>query len=671
MSDLRALYSFDIQIDQVESTLDNLLCRYKTTVNQLLQQNEFNWETLVTPLAELDREFNRFWMPVSHLNSVTNTDEIRDTYNRCIPKISAFFTEMGQNKPLLEAIQRTRENHHDLDSAQTVVLDNDIRDFILSGVNLEEAEQQIFQSLSTQLSSLTTKFEENVLDATEAWQKQVIDLSDLDGLPDYAIQLAKQQADAHNLEGYLLTLQIPCYIAVMTYANNRDLREVMYKAYCTRASDQGPNAKSFDNTQVMIDILSARKKLAQLLKFNSYAEYSLATKMIKEPEKVLDFLWELVEKSTEKAHIDKQELLTFAKEELQLDKLNPWDISYCSEKLKQARYQISDQELRPYFPAPKVVAGLFSIVERLFSVTIQPIETFSRWHDDVDCYAVHDSTGEIVSFFYLDLYARSKKRSGAWMNDAQTRQIDSSGACHLPVAFIVCNFNPPLKGKPAQLSHDDVVTLFHEFGHALQLMLTRIDYSGVSGLNGVPWDAVEVCSQFLENWAWQKECMPLISSHVDTNETLPDALFEKMTRARQFQAGIQMIRQLEFALFDFILHMDFDEAKADIIPKTLAAVREKTAVFDTPSYNRFAHSFSHIFAGGYAAGYYSYKWAEVMAADAFSLFLAKGIFDSETSQKFRDTFLAQGGAVPPLQLFIQFSNREPSVNALLKQYGIL
>ena len=656
-------------LSNYSTQLTDLLNEQRQKIDVISQATDNNWATFIHPLEELDNELERFFTPLSHLNSVCNSEQTRSAYNDCIPLITEFSTECGQNQALFKITQQLDQTLETKDQAQTKILERSLRGFKLSGVDLTEEKKKTFQTLSAKLSQLTTKFEENVLDATESWTKNIDSNDELIGLPDYAISAAKEAAKQKDLPGYLLTLHAPCYIAVMQYADNRELRQQMHRAYCTRASEQAQHSQELDNKPVIEEILNTRLALATLLGFKDYAEKSLATKMVDTPEEVLTFLWELVEKSRPQAQQEYQDLTQFAKDELGLDTLEAWDVGYAAEKLKQKYYAISDQELRPYFPAPKVIDGLFTIVAKLFSVEITEVSLQHAWHPDVTCYQI-SYQGEVISHFYFDLYARSGKRGGAWMTDAQNRYRHTNSVLQKPIAFVTCNFPAPIGDQPALLSHDDVICLFHEFGHSLQHMLTEIDHLGASGITGVPWDAVEVCSQFLENWAWQKECMPLISSHFETNEPLPDHLLERMQEARHFQSAMQMIRQLEFSLFDFILHQVFDPTKSNQAQEVLDHIRSKVSVTPTPEYNRFQNSFSHIFAGGYAAGYYSYKWAEVMAADAFSLFLEKGLFDQHTSGSFKRTFLASGGAVEPLDLFIEFRGRKPEIDALLQDCGI-
>ena len=669
MAEHNQLLTFDsINPATINQQLSDMLAFHRKEIDALCESDDPCWDTLMSPLAELDIHLNRLWSPFSHLNNVTNTDSVRQAYNDCLPLLTQYSTDISQHEALHQAIQKL-SSQPNLDTAQKKIIEHLLRDFHLSGVDLSDDKKARYKEICERLAKLTTQFEENIIDTTSAWHHLVTDETQLSGLPDYAIAAAKHAAEEKSQDGYIFTLQIPSYLAVMQFADHRPLRQTLYQAFCTRASDQGPNAHTYDNSEIMQEIMTQRHALAQLLGFKHYAERSLATKMVDQPQQVLDFLWQLVRQAKPQAEHEFSTLIEFAKETLDLDTIEPWDLTYAAEKLKQRDYAISETELRPYFPSDKVIEGLFTIVSRLFNVTIQPVDDIERWHDDVQCYALYQED-TLISYCYFDLFARDKKRGGAWMDDAQNRHRQADGNQLIPIAFVTCNFLPPIKDTPSLLSHDDVVTLFHEFGHALQHMLTRINYLDAAGINGVPWDAVEICSQFLENWAWQRECMPLISAHFETGEPLPTELFDRLERARHFQSAMQMLRQLEFSLFDFILHMEFDPTQENQIQQILNDVRRQVAVVPVPEYNRFQHAFSHVFAGGYAAGYYSYKWAEVMAADAFSLFLDNGLFDPETSQRFQDTFLASGGAVEPMELFIAFRGREPQIDALLTQYGI-
>jgi len=675
--------------EHVEPAIDQLLADARAVINTQLQSRfPYSWENLIEPIEEAEDRINKAWSPVSHMNSVVNSDAMRDAYNTCLGKLSEYSTEKGQNRALYEAYRELRNStrFEKLDRAQQKIISNALRDFHLSGVDLPEDNQARFKEINRQLSKLSSEFEENLLDAANAWHKHIIHLDDLDGLPESALAQAKQAAAVEGKEGWLINLQFPSYLAIMTYADNRELRREHYEAYSTRASDQGPHAGRWDNTQIMEQLLALRHEKAQLLGFNNYAEYSLATKMAESTDDVIKFLEDLADKSWHQARQDLVELQEFAAKEYGQHDIQAWDIGYYSEKMRQHFYQLSQEDVKAYFPATRVIPGLFAIVERLYGLQISEITDFDSWHPDVRFYQITDKNGQLRGCFYLDLYARAKKRGGAWMDDCvcrkKTTAIDGGSAAtgaesvppnaglQTPVAYLTCNFTPPTGNDPALLTHDEVQTLFHEFGHGLHHMLTQIDYLGVSGINGVEWDAVELPSQFMENWCWEKEALSLISGHYQTGEPLPDALFEKMLAAKNFQAGMLMVRQLEFSLFDFKIHQNYDTDHGGRIYPTLQQVREQVSVIKVPEFNRFAHSFSHIFAGGYAAGYYSYKWAEVLSADAFSLFEENGIFDRNTGESFLHNVLEQGGSADAMTLFKNFRGREPKIDALLRHNGI-
>jgi len=662
----------NINPENIADDLSQLLDDNRTAIDALLKLPHYTWQNFMAPLEDLNDKLNQFWAPVGHLNSVINSPELRKAYNACLPKLSDYATALSHNEQYYNAVKSIAESEtfSSLSVAEQKAVENELRDFKLAGVALPADKKKQFAALTKKLSQLTTKFEENVLDATQAWTKLVEDKKTLAGLPAHAIQAASNTAKKQNKKGWLFTLEIPSYLAVMTYADMQSLREEMYNAFVTRASDQGPNANQWDNTKTINEILTARFDIAGLLDFQNYAQRSLATKMVKEVSDVLDFIQKLVDASLEKAKTEFEELKAFAKKHLNLDTLNAWDIAYASEKLRQDRYAISQEDLRPFFPEYKVVAGLFSTAHKLFDITIKPVNNADTWHPDAKCYAVYDASNTLLSYFYTDLYARENKRGGAWMDECRVRRRTDNGSTQIPIAFITCNFNAPIGDDPALFTHDEVITLFHEFGHSLQHMLTKIDCADVSGINGVPWDAVEIASQFLEHWAWEKASLQNIAEHYKTKAPIPDALFEKMLKAKNFQSALQMLRQLEFALFDFRLHIEFDQKTKAQVQKILNEVRQQVTIIPAPEFNRFQHSFSHIFAGGYAAGYYSYKWAEVMASDAFSLFKEKGIFNKEVSQKFLQTFLESGGAKEPMDLFIEFRGRKPDINALLNETGI-
>lgn len=663
----------EIKPEYVEPALNLVLEQAKQTVEALLtNQQQPTWQSLVLPMEALDASIDKVWSPVSHLNSVMNSDALRVAYNACLPKLSQFGTELGQNEKLYKAYNALANSpeYERLDVAQKKVIDNGLRDFRLSGVELSQAERDKFKQISQKLTELTAKFEENLMDATHAWKKHITDEALLSGLPNSTKAMAAQFAQRDELDGWLFTLDFPSYMPVMSYADDRDFREEMYTAFATKASDQGPHAGQWDNTQIMADILKLRHELAQLIGFENHAERSLATKMAQSPQQVLDFLSDLATRSKSIAEQEFAELKAYAHQQNpDINELEAWDVTYFAEKLRQQRYSISQEELKPYFPENKVVSGLFAVVNRLYGLDIKERKDIDVWHNDVRFFDIFDGNGELRGQFYLDLYARNHKRGGAWMDECHVRRQTEEGI-QTPVAFLTCNFSEPVGDKPALFSHDEVTTLFHEFGHGLHHMLTKIHHAGVSGINGVAWDAVELPSQFMENWAWEREALDLISGHFETGEVLPQDLFDKMIAARNFQSAMVMLRQLEFSLFDFRLHLEFNPEQENQVDMILAEVREQVAVVKPPKFNRFAHSFSHIFAGGYAAGYYSYKWAEVLSADAFSKFEENGIFDRATGLEFLESILEQGGSREPMELFIQFRGREPEIDALLRHSGI-
>ncbi len=663
----------NINPEKIPQELTQLLDSNRKKIAELLAQKEaYSWENLLQPLEEIEDQIHQFWSPVAHLNSVMNSPAIREAYNSGLPMLTDYNTKLGHNRALYEAIIQISESEEftHFNPAQKMVIKHLLRDFKLAGVSLPSQEKQQFSELSKALSQLSTRFEENVLDATEGWSRHITDAYELKGLPEIAIQAAKEAAEKKQLPGWLFTLEAPSYLAIMMYADSAELRQDMYTAFVTRASDQGPNAGRWNNKPVMDEILTKKIERARLLGFNHYAEQSLATKMVSSPQQVLDFLNHLLTATQDKAHQELKELREFAAKNTGQALLQPWDIGYYSEKMRQQQYAISQEELRAYFPVEKVLSGLFTIVNRLFGLNFKLIDNADVWHPDVHCYAMFDHKDQLRSYFYIDLFARSNKRGGAWMDEYRGRR-KLNNHTQIPIAYLNCNFQAPIGKTPSLLTHDEVQTLFHEFGHCLQHMLTTVDYAAVAGINGVPWDAVELPSQILENWAWEKECMDYISKHYLTGMPLPDDLFQKMWKAKNFQQGMQMLRQLEFALFDFKLHMEFNPHQHNQIQQILDKVREQSALLPIPVFNRFQNSFTHIFSGGYAAGYYSYKWAEVMASDAFDLFLEKGIFDPVTSEKFLTTFLESGGSVEPLDLFIQFRGRPPKIEPLLRQSGII
>ncbi|WP_017219076.1 oligopeptidase A [Pseudoalteromonas sp. NJ631] len=661
-----------IKPEHIVEALKSAIAHCRETIDTVLAQSNYTWDNFVLPLEEADDKLSRMWSPVSHMHSVVNSDALRKAYDECLPLISEYSTYSGQHQGLYEAYKAVKESAEfgNLTIAQQTSVDNALRDFQLSGIALEAAKQKRYGEIVARLSELESKFGNNVMDATQTWQKHITDESDLTGLPESALALAAHTAESKGLEGWVFTLDIPSYLPVMTYADSQTLREEAYRAFVTRASDQGPNAGEFDNSAIMHEALTLRHELAQLLGFSSFAEKSLATKMAETPEQVFKFLNDLAAKSKPQAEQEVAELRDFANKEHGVSELKPWDYAYYGEKLKQAKYAISDEALRPYFPEHKVLAGLFETVNRLFGIRVSEVKDVDTYHPDVRFFAIHDDKGELRGHFYLDLYAREHKRGGAWMDDCMGRKVRANGALQTPVAYLVCNFNKAVGNKPALFTHNEVTTLFHEFGHGIHHMLTQVDAAPVAGINGVAWDAVELPSQFLENWCYEEEALNFISGHYETGEPLPKEMLDKLLAAKNFQSAMQMLRQLEFSLFDFHIHADFEPNTDCQIQATLNAVRERTAVVKAPEFNRFQHSFSHIFAGGYSAGYYSYKWAEVLSADAFSKFEEEGIFNPQTGREFMHHILEKGGSEAPMVLFTRFRGREPKVDALLRHSGI-
>ncbi|KRW57078.1 oligopeptidase A [Aeromonas allosaccharophila] len=662
-----------IKPEQVQPAVIQAIADCKQKIGDVLAQREpHTWDSLIAPLEEVNDRLSRIWSPVSHLNSVLNSEALREAHDACLPLLSEFQTYVGQHEGLYQAYLALSQSDDFplLSGAQRKEIQNTLRDFRLSGIGLPAEAQQRYGEIQARLSELASRFSNNVLDATQGWHKLVADDAELAGLPDSVRAAARQMAELKGKEGWLFTLDIPSYLPVMMYSDNRELRAEMYEAFTTRASDQGPNAGKWDNSAIMSELLTLRRELAQLLGFANYAELSLATKMADKTEQVVSFLTDLAAKSLPQGKAELEEIRAFAAEQHGQGELAAWDLAYYAEKLKQHKFSISDEQLRPYFPASKVVKGLFEVVKRVFGMKVRERLGIDTWHPDVRFYDIFDADDELRGSFYLDLYAREHKQGGAWMDVCLGRRYRQDGSLQKPVAYLTCNFNGPVDGKPALFTHNEVVTLFHEFGHGIHHMLTRIDVAGVAGINGVAWDAVELPSQFLENWCWESEALAFISGHFETGEPLPADLLEKMLTARNFQAAMQMLRQLEFALFDFRLHQEFDPANPAQLPALLDEVRSQVAVMTPPAFNRFQHSFSHIFAGGYAAGYYSYKWAEVLSADAFSRFEEEGIFNPATGQSFLKNILEKGGSKEPMELFRAFRGREPKVDALLRHSGI-
>jgi oligopeptidase A len=663
-------------VEHVTPAISELISQGRAQLEQLLTNlPNPGWSNLIAPLEAQGDKLDQAWSPVSHLNSVANSDELRKAYTESVALLTDYSTEFSQNEALYKAYQQLADSEEfaHLTQAQQQTINNALRDFRLGGVALNEADKKRFGEIQKRLSELSTQFSNNVLDATQAWFKHFDNAEALAGLPESALAQAAQAAAQKELQGYVITLDFPSYYAVMMYADNRALREEIYTAYVTRASAQGKktdgsSSAEFDNTGIIAETLALRHELSQLLGFSNYAERSLASKMAESPAQVLQFLNELAQKSKPYAERDYAELREFASRHGCTD-LQAWDTTYFSEKLRVEKYSVSQEELRPYFPAEKVIAGMFEVVQRLFGIQVKQVAEFDTYHPDVRFYQIFKNDQQVASF-YLDLFARDKKRGGAWMADCRVRRKTETGV-QLPVAFLTCNFTPPVGETPSLLTHDEVTTLFHEFGHGLHHMLTQIDVAAVSGINGVAWDAVELPSQFLENWCWEPEAIPLISGHYQTGEPLPQHLLNKMLAAKNFQSGLQMIRQVEFSLFDFRLHAQYNPQAPQSAQEVLNEVRAQVAVIKPPAFNRFENSFSHIFAGGYAAGYYSYKWAEVLSADAYSRFEEEGIFNQHTGESFLNEILQQGGSQAPMDLFKKFRGREPSIDALLRHSGIV
>lgn len=654
-------------------------------IRQVIEQNQieldtllsetpvYTWENLMAPLEEMGDRLSKTWSPVSHMHSVVESETLRTAYNSCLALLTEYNTKLMQNDELYRAIQSLKDspNFAKLNSSQQKVIENNLRDFKLAGVSLAPAAKERFAEIQRVLSKLTTQFAENLLDATQGWTLHITDKADLAGLSEASVIMAAETAQEKGKTGWLFTLEFPSYSAVMKYLENRNLRRSMYEAFTTRASDQGPNANRWDNTTVMDNILRFRHELAQLLGFANYAEDSLAIKMAHTPKRVLDFLHDLVVKSKPAAQKEMQELTAFAKERDGITELQAWDMSFYSEKLREQKYSISQEELKPYFPAHKVLGGMFSVVNKLYGLKIVENKDVDTWHSQVSFFDIFNEKNDYIGSFYIDLYARPHKRDGAWMDDCRVRRQLPDGDIQYPVAYLTCNFTRPIGDKPALLTQDEVETVFHEFGHCLHHLLTKINYAEIAGINGVPWDAVEFPSQIMEHWCWEKETIALISGHYETGEQLPEALYKKMLAAKYFQSGMQMLRQVEFSLFDFRIHLEYNAQKGARIQSILDEVRAEVSVTPVPRFNRFQNTFSHIFAGGYAAGYYSYKWAEVLSSDAYSLFEETGVFNRATGEKFLNTILSQGGLCDPMDAFVAFRGREPSIDALLRHSGLV
>jgi len=660
--------------DYVTPAIDQLLADCRAAVARAeAADTPAEWDAFVAPLDDANEKLGRAWGQVSHLHSVMDSPELREVYNANLPKITVYYAELGQNEALFAKFKALKASpgYAALSAPRKKIVENELRDFRLGGAELPADKKARFMQVQEELAQLSAKFEENLLDATNDFALYVDDAAQLAGVPDDVLAMMKAAAEADGKAGFKLTLHMPSYLPVMQYADNRDLREQVYRAYVTRASEFGK--PELDNTPLIGGILRLRREAAQLLGFKSYAEVSLAAKMADTPAEVLKFLDELGVRARPYAEKDYAELKAFARSELGLADVQAWDTPYVSEKLSVARYSFSDQEVKQYFPEPRVLAGLFKLIETLYGLHVRE-DSAPVWHPDVKFYTLTDHGGQRVGQFYLDLYARASKRGGAWMDDVITRRKTADGI-QTPVAYLNCNFSGPVGNKPALFTHDEVITLFHETGHGLHHLLTQIEELGVSGINGVEWDAVELPSQFMENFCWEWDVLKHMTAHVDTGEPLPRTLFDKMLAAKNFQSGLQTLRQIEFASFDMHLHDDFDPNGNRTAQDLIDDIRRQVAVIVPPAYNRFPNNFSHIFAGGYAAGYYSYKWAEVLSADAYALFEDEaegygGVLNPEVGHRFWSEILAQGGARPALESFKAFRGREPTIDALLRHNGM-
>jgi oligopeptidase A len=654
-----------IEASHARPALEKVLAENRARLAELTAQVKPTFASLVAPVEELSYRLSRVFSPISHLNAVANSAPMREAYNECLPLLTEYSSELGQNAALQAAYTYVLETEADsLDAAQLKVLQNALRDFRLAGVDLRPEQKTRYREVAQRLAQLGTKFSENVLDAGRAYTRSVTNSAELAGLPGNAIDRAAADAREANQTGWLFKLDQPTYMTIMASAESEPLRRDIYQAWVTRASELGPSAGRFDNNAVIAEILPLRHELAKLLGFGNFADFALATRMAKSSKQVLAFLDDLARRCMPAAREEFLDLEEFAGR-----KLNAWDMAFYGEQLQESRFKVSQESLRPYFPLPKVLSGLFVLIKRLYGISVRERPNVGVWHPSVRFYDLLDKDGRLVAGFFLDPYSRSEKRNGAWMDECVVAKSLPSGTA-LPVAQLVCNFTAPVGAAPSQLTHNEVITLFHEFGHGLHHMLTRVAYPSIAGINGVAWDAVELPSQFMENFVWRAEVLPLISAHVDSGEPLPVDLLQRLVGTRTFNAALDTLRQIELASFDFELHANFDPGVGANVAETLAAVRRRVAVVQAAAFNRIPASFAHIFAGGYAAGYYSYKWAEVLAADAFEAFEEAGVFDAATATRFRESILARGGSIDAMDAFVRFRGRQPDVRPLLKQTGI-
>lgn len=669
-----------IQADHIEPAIEKILSDNRSQIRDLLSQStKYTWENLIEPIEKLNNNLNCAWSTVVHLNSVMDTAAWRKSYDAALKKVTAYLTELKQDETLYNAFNSIEKNAavYQLNEAQQKVLRNELRDFKLSGIALNKEHQKLFKKLRQQLSELESQFGHNVLDSTHHWYLEIDEIEKLAGLPQQSINSARSQAQKREKKGWCLTLDNATVDDVLRYVKNREIREKIFVAYQTRASSillsqEGTPASDpkWDNGPIIEKILKIRQQLAQLLDFKDYAEYSLAVKMVKESNKVIDFLLDLAQRSRKIAEQEIHTLTQFALEEYAIEKVEPWDIKFLSEALCKIRYAISQEEFRAYFPENIVLNGLFTIANKLFGIKIQEAHDFDKWHATVRLFNVWDAENVFRGQFFIDPYHRANKREGAWVMGCRERIRWPNGSLQTPVAYLVTNFAPPETGRPALLKHNDVITLFHEFGHCLHYVLTKMDYSSISGHNGVEWDAIELPSQLLENWCWQQEGIKLISKHFQSGESFPEEKFKQLLALKNFNSGIQLLRQLEFSLFDFKIHMDPKITSETQLQEHLSEIQKSTAVAPILPIQKFQNTFSHIFAGPYAAGYYSYKWAEVLSSDVFETFEEEGIFNPIVGRKLMLEILEQGGAKDFMELFIAFKGRPPKIDALLKNSGL-
>ncbi len=655
----------DIAPDHVVPALTQVIASHRRRLDDLLSNTpEPDFDSVVAPLEDMEHELARIWSPVTHLQSVLGSREWREAYNAALPILTEYGTELSQNQRLQKAYARVDDNlPADADGARRSAVMHALRDFRLAGVDLDEDRKTRFRTIMRELAGIQARFEQNIQDSADAWLLHIDDAAELAGLPPGNITRAKNEAAKRDRDGWVLTLDYPTYDAVMTHSENRQLREMFYHAWVTRASDQAADT-SYDNSSNIEAILRLRHEAANLVGFATYAHYSLATKMAASTEAVTGFLRELAERTRHAAKRELADIQKFAGMAVE-----PWDVTFWLEKLKQEKFSISNEVLKQYFPANKAIGGLFNLAGRLYDVSFEQRRDVATWHPDAAYYEIRDHSGTTIGGFYTDMFARGGKRTGAWIDDCINRK-NLNGSPTLPVGFLVCNFAPPEEGRQSLLTHDDVVTLFHEFGHMLHHLLTRVDYPSIAGINGVPWDAVELPSQFMENFAWHYDVLVHCSGHAETGEELPRRLFDHLNASRHVGSGLAMLRQLEFGLFDFRLHSEYDAAGGTDVLAVLRQVREEVGLLRHPLYNRMPHAFAHIFAGGYAAGYYSYKWAEVLAADAFGAFEEAGIFDRGTADRFRHEILEIGGSREFMDAYVAFRGRKPEIDALLRHSGI-